>query len=119
MNLLTNQTFVSRDVVFHEHIFPHHPSSLQQYKYPIPPVFLQVPLIHVNSHNDDVNCSLEDEQVLATADISADHSVDHPIEASPDHLADQPIEASPSPHVVPPTSLLPAMVPLENFFKSH
>lgn len=35
-NLLTNQTFVSRDVMFHETIFPYQLQSLDKYMQPVP-----------------------------------------------------------------------------------
>ena len=39
LNLLTNQFFVSRDVTFHEHIFPLQQSSMHKYKQPLPAFF--------------------------------------------------------------------------------
>lgn len=36
LNLLTKQTFVSRDVIFKEDIFPYHPDSVQKYMTPLP-----------------------------------------------------------------------------------
>ena len=46
LDLLTNHTFVSRDVIFHEHIFPFQQSSQQMYKLPIP-AFFPPPANHI------------------------------------------------------------------------
>jgi len=54
LNLLTHQTFVSRDVVFHEHIFPFHQSSLQQYKYPLPIAFQPPTLVGIDGETAEV-----------------------------------------------------------------
>jgi len=53
LNLLTELTFVSRDVVFHEHIFPFQQFSFQQYKNPLPAYFPQHPPSVDLSHEDD------------------------------------------------------------------
>lgn len=37
MNLLTNQEFISRDVVFHEEVFPYHLDCSTKYMKPVPP----------------------------------------------------------------------------------
>jgi len=74
---------VSRDAVFHEYIFPYHPSSTQQYKFPLPPIFPQVPVIQVDPHNDDMICSPANEQVLVPEHTSnpADPTAGSSVEA--------------------------------------
>ena len=62
LNLLTDLTFVSRDVVFHEHIFPFQHSSLQQYKTPLPAFFPQCPPSADISYEDGTAVPAETEQ---------------------------------------------------------
>jgi len=64
LNLLTDITFVSRDVVFHEHIFPFQHSSLQQYKTPLPAFFPQcLPFADINYEDDTAVPLAETEQI--------------------------------------------------------
>ena len=82
MNLLTNQAFVSRDVVFHEHIFPYQQSSSNQYEHPFPAHFPASPFIHVESISEDMTAysPIEYEQVQVPDAIAAEHPTDPPVE---------------------------------------
>ena len=54
LNLMTNKTFVSRDVIFYEHIFPFKQSSTNQYKHPIPAFFpVHTPVQHSTACDDE------------------------------------------------------------------
>ena len=55
LDLTTNQPFVSRDVKFHETIFPYHPDSISNYMNPLP---VSTSVIHPQSIFDDDFISL-------------------------------------------------------------
>lgn len=85
MNILTNQEFISRDVVFNEEVFPYHPDCSAKYMKPVPPLMpviddsLTYPEtdIHVESPlRDDYNStSTVDES--STENDSSDESPPH------------------------------------------
>lgn len=52
LNLLTQYPFVSRDVTFHEHIFPFHPDSTKSYMSPFPTPMVPQPTLF-----DDISFS--------------------------------------------------------------
>ena len=72
LNFVTNKVFVSRDVVFHEHIFPFRESSLDKYKYPAPSYLPKTlsPQVWVENDSTTQNDShqREESQPLDTAE---------------------------------------------------
>jgi len=87
LNLLTDQTFVSRDVVFHEHIFPMHQSSMHQYKRPLPAFFpSSLPLFVLTPPTD--------EELVISSPAVAPQELQHSPEVVPTAPS---ITASPSP----------------------
>lgn len=68
MNLVTKHEFSSRDVLFHESIFPFHPQSASRYMHHVPP---SMPT-HIAAYSDELHT---DEQLgSATTDIPVLHS---------------------------------------------
>ena len=100
LNLLTDQIFISRDVIFHEHIFSFQQSSLTRYKYPILAFFPKYPPIHI-----DTACK-DEEMIPSTVTEQAQEQLDSAT-TSPVGPA---VETSISPQPVPPTQHLPALM---------
>jgi len=101
LNLVTDKTFVSRDVIFYEHIFPFQQSSMNQYKYPLPAFFPDNPPAHHTA-------ACEDDDILPCPTTDQAQDQQDSIVPSRVALSDEPTEAAiPSPSA-PCTSSLPA-----------
>ena len=91
LNLLTDLTFVSRDVVFHEHIFLFQQSSLQQYKIPLPAFFPQhPPSVDISCEGDGAVPLTETEQPPAQPDRGVPSASAPATELSGSSTADPP-----------------------------
>ncbi|XP_071712351.1 uncharacterized protein [Rutidosis leptorrhynchoides] len=64
-NLLTKSTFISRDVLFYEHIFPFSKSTQGQILHPLYIDGLPAPERHVNSY-DDIHITAQDQTTTST-----------------------------------------------------
>jgi len=88
LNLLTNHTFVSRDVVFHEHIFPFSKSFKFKIKRRVP-----TPITEIDARCLDIDFTIDDPRAEICPASPASSAP-----PSPDTEAEVPVATQPSPH---------------------
>ncbi|KAL8089306.1 hypothetical protein AgCh_038927 [Apium graveolens] len=109
LNLLTNQEFSSRDVIFHESIFPYHLAYKSKFMNPVPPS------MHIPS------CDLNEEIYVSDTPLSSD-SLASPIQHSADpstHNPDVSSDLEISLHDIESPTLVSSPVVLRRSTRAH